>query len=286
MGSNRGLAAHDTLELLAAPKRKDLVNFLIKEGTCKTTPHLWRYVKARAKKYKVDDSDNLDMIDGFLITGLRSDFFGPKGTIHQFAEREFDIEIEGDGINCRIRGFIDRLFIYKIDGKLFIKVVDYKGSKKKHSEEELTTGQALMYQLALSFLYPEIELGEFKFIFLKFAKDPYQSYTPLSKSALNGYLQFLTSVQEYVNNFSEKNIGDNYGKLNKKMTFLCGPAKSGWICPHQNPMDYYVLLDKDRVITKSSFNDDLIPKEGETIEKRYYSGCSYFFNSKGERIRT
>lgn len=283
-GSNRGLCAHDTLELLGAEKRRKLTNDLIKEGTCKTTPFLWRFIKARASKYKVGDEKNLEMIDGFLITALKNGFWGPEGTIHTFIEKDFDLEIEGDGINCRIKGFLDKIFLYKIDNSLFIRVLDFKGSKKRHSEEELNSGQALMYQLALWFLYPKIPLKEFDFVFMKFSDSPNQSYTPVSEETLTGYLHYLTYIQQQINAFSEKDIPSNYGKLNDKTRFLCGPAKSGWICPHQNPLDYYVLLNEKGEIIKSSFKEDLVAKEGERVEMRYYQGCGYFFKD-GKRIR-
>lgn len=284
-GSNRGSCAHDTFELLGIPKRKKLTEELIKNNTCKKHPALWRFIKNRAEKYKVGDQENLDIIDGFIITGLKSNFWGPEGTIHTLIEKDFDIEIEGDGINCRIKGFLDRSFIYKVNNTLYIRCVDFKGSKKKHSEEDLVAGQALMYQLALYFLYPKIQLKEFDFIFLKFPKDPYQSYSPVSEEALIGYLYYLTHIQQAINNFSEKDISSNYGKLNDKTKFLCGPAKSGWICPQQNPLDYYVLLNEKDEIIKSSFKQDLVAKENEKVEKRFYKGCSHFFDSSGNRIR-
>jgi len=284
-GSQRGLCAHDTLELLGIQKRRGLTEELIRKGTCKTTPFLWRFIKARATKYNVGDDENLDMIDGFLITGLKNGFWGPEGTIHTFIELEFDIEIEGDGIDCRIKGFLDRGFMRKVDNSLLISFLDFKGSKKKHSLEDLTSGQALMYQLALWLLYPKIPLEKFDFVFLKFPKDPYQSYTPVDEATLIGYLYYLTEIQKSINNFTEKDIPSNYGKLNDKMRFLCGPAKSGWICPHQNPLDYYVLLNDKGEIIKSSFKEDLVAKDDEKIESRSYQGCSYFFRD-GKRIRS
>jgi hypothetical protein len=285
-GSNRGSCAHDTLELLGVPKRKDLTDKLIAEGTCKNHPALWRFVKNRAAKYKVGDEENLNIIDGFLITGLKSGFWGPQGTIHTFIEKDFDIEVEGDGINCRIKGFIDKFFIYRALESLYIRGIDFKGSKKKHNEEDLTAGQGLMYQLALWFLYPTIPLKEFDFVFLKFPKDPYQSYTPVKEGALMGYLYYLTEIQRQINAFTEKDIPSNYGKLNDKMRFLCGPAKSGWICPHQNPLDYFILLNDKGEIIKSSFKDDFSPKERERVELKRYLGCQYFFNKEGRRIRS
>jgi len=79
-------------------------------------------------------------------------------------------------------------------------------------------------------------------------------------------MSYLTQIQAQINAFSEKDIPSNYGKLNDKMRFLCGPAKSGWICPHQNPLDYYVLLNDKGEIVKSSFKEDLVAKDDEKIE--------------------
>ncbi len=283
-GSLRGSTCHDVLELLNKPRRKELVNRIIKDKTLKSESGLWKFVTAVAKKYRVDDRENIDLIDKFIVTALNCDFWGPEGTIHTHIEKDFDIEVEGDEVNFRIRGFIDKFFIIRDGDVLVIDGADYKSSKAKLNADDLRYGQAAMYQLALSLLYPKIKMRNFKFIFLKFPKDPYQVFEVLSDDALEGYMIYLTHIQSQINAFSEKDIPANYGKLNEKMKFLCGPAKSGWICPHQNPLDYYVLLRGSEIV-KSSFKDDFEPKKDEIVEKRWYSGCSYFFDKQGKRIR-
>lgn len=284
-GSLRGSTIHDTLELLSKDRRKKLVAELRADNTCRNHAGLWKFIVKTAKKYRVDDAANLDIIDKFIVVALNSEFYGPEESIHTFIEKEFDLEVEGDGINFRAKGFIDRFHIAKIDKDLCIFGADYKSSSKKMDKSEVASGQALMYQLALHLLYPNIKMRDFRFIFLKFPNNPYQVYEPVSEEALIGYMYFLTEMQQKINNFSEKDIPLNYGKLNYKMSGLCGPAKSGWICPHQNPLDYYVLLNDKGEILKSSFKEDLMAKEGERVEARHYEGCGFFFKN-GKRIRS
>jgi len=276
-GSLRGSTCHDVLELLNKPRRRKQVDRIVINQTVTNDTGLWKFVCLVAKKYKVDDPENLELIDSFLVTALKCDFWGPENTIHTFIEKEFDLEIEDDGIDCRIRGFIDRFHLVKESNSLVIYAADYKSSSKKLDKNDLETGQALMYQLALSLLYPNVKMRDFRFIFLKFPDSPYQVYTPVDESALNGYLYYLSHIQQLINSFSEKDVDSNYGKLNQKTKFLCGPSKSGWICPHQKPLDYHVLLDNNNDIIKSSFDNNFSVKVGESVEKRSYKGCKHFY---------
>ena len=286
-GSNRGNVVHQVLELLALIERKSLVEDLIKRGTCKTTPHVWRLIKIYAKTFKVDNEDDLKQIDSFIITALNCEFYGPEGTKEIYIEKDFDIEFEDkkNGICFRVKGFIDWTCLVSKNDTTFLISRDYKSSKAKFDATEvLTSMQGAIYQMALSVLFPKIKLEKFVFEFLKFPKNPHQEFPLFSEDQMLGFQMFLTEIQRQINGFTEKDVGSNYGKLNDKMRFLCGPAKSGWICPHQNPLDYYVLLKGNEII-KSSFKDDFSPKEGERVESKHYLGCSYFFKD-GKRIRS
>ena len=288
-GSNRGNVTHQILEILATEKRRGLAQSLIKKGTCKKDRGLWRLIQIYARQFNVDNEDNLKQIDQFIITALNCDFLGPENTVERFIEKDFDIEFEDKklGILFRVKGFIDWSALISQDESLFLISRDYKTSKQRFDTQEVKTSmQGAIYQMALSVLFPKIKLKEFKFIFLKFPKNPYQEFPIFSDSEMTGFQIYLSEIQKRLTVFTEKDIGSNYGKLNDKMRFLCGPAKSGWICPHQNPLDYYVLLNDKGEIIKSSFKEDLVAKEDEKVEKRYYSGCSWFFDKNGKRIRS
>jgi len=278
-GSSRGNCLHDTLELLAKDRRRKLVKKIIKADTCKDFPGLWKLVNAYAKKWNVADQDNLNMIDQFILVALNTEFYGPPGTIETHIEKAFDFEIEEKDISFRVRGFIDSFHIVKKYNSLYICARDFKSSKAKFSAKDIDANiQGAIYQMAFQYLYPEIPLKDFKFIFVKFPKQPVQEFPLFSEMQLRGLKIYLTYIQGIVNNFNEKDINDNFGALNEKMKFLCGPAKSGWICPHQKPLEYYALKDKDGNIIKTSFNNDI--KGGE---KMFYPGCSFFYKDGKKR---
>jgi len=91
----------------------------------------------------------------------------------------------------------------------------------------------------------------------------------------------LTEFQRQINNFSEHNIGDNLGIQKWETKFLCGPSKSGWICPHQRPLDYFAIINKGGEIIKTAFTQEELESkvkvvEGEKLVKKKYLGCIYF----------
>ena len=69
-GSLRGSSIHDTLELLSKDRRKELVASVVGDNTCQNQRGLWKYIQAVAKKYRVDEKDNLEIIDKFILTPI------------------------------------------------------------------------------------------------------------------------------------------------------------------------------------------------------------------------
>ncbi len=288
-GAQRGLCAHNTFEILANKRHKHIVEKAIEQNTCTRIPSLWKLIETYAEQNNVDDPENLSMIDEFIITGLKTDFYGPKNTVKIEIEKKFELEVEKPGVLYKILGFIDRINWIQDGENLYISIVDYKSSKAKFDKDKSkSANQGIIYQLAVKYLYPQIKLDSFKFIFLKFRNDPYQSFNLLSEDQLLGYELWLTGIQKSIENFSEKNISDNYAahSIQLRMT-RCGKIgikKDGtpnFICSAYRPLEYYVLLDKDNKIIKSSFNNDLVVdiNKKEKVEKRNYNGCSYYYKS-------
>ncbi len=291
-GSKRGSTVHDVLELLLKPRHKKRYNAAIHHNTCAGDPVLWKLLRRFAKHYGVDDQENLDTMDKFIMTALKHEFFGPKGTKEVFGEKEFNIEVNKDGRRYNIRGFIDQTFIVNDQEGALVVVRDFKSSKAKFTEDKAEDNiQSYTYQLATKILYPEIKRRKFHFLFLKFPRAPVQDQPSFTDDQLVGFEWRLTFLQEQVEKFTEKNSKDNFAALDINRRWLCGKEgkkKDGtpmWICGARNPMDYYVILDKDGGIVKSAFTEkELTAEEGQTIELRRYKGCSYYWNqTTGQR---
>lgn len=288
-GAQRGSVCHDTFEILANKRHKHIVDKAIEQNTCTRIPALWKLIEAFADKNNVNDAENLSIIDEYIVTGLKTDFYGPKNIVKIEIEKRFELEVEKKNILYKLTGFIDRINWIQEGDNLFLEIQDYKSSKAKFDDKKiLENHQSIIYQLAIKYLYPQIPLKSFKFIFLKFRADPYQQFELLTEDQLLGYEYWLTGIQKNLENFSEKNIPDNYAAHSIKLRMTrCGKIgikKDGtpnFICSAYRPLEYYVLLDKDNKIIKSSFNNDLVTdiNKKEKVEKRNYNGCSYYYKS-------
>jgi len=289
-GSSRGSSAHLMLELLSSPKRKHLIPKIIEKDSIKPFPSLWRLLKTYANKHNVGDQANLGLIDFFVLTGLIWDQ-EPEGTVETLIEKEFNFEVidKERGIRYKLLGFIDKAYLIIRDGKKYVKIVDYKSSKDFFKKEKLENNvQSIIYQLVARYLFPEHELLSFDFLFLKFRKNPIQSTGIYSQELLNGFEHYLTDIQTQIENFSLANTNDVIAYLDPTKFRLCGTEKEGlkkdgtplWICPARKPMWYWVELDEKREIKKSYFENE--KPEGIKVEKRFYSGCSFFFNKEGK----
>lgn len=292
-GAQRGLVAHNILEILSNRRHSKIVDKVLKDLTCISHKPLWKLINIYAQQNNVSDQENLSLIDQFIITGLKTDFYGPKDIKEIEVERKFDIEVEDKdrGVLYRINGFIDRInwIEDKKTNTVFADVRDYKSSRdffdKKKIEENT---QAILYQISMKYLFPDKKLNSFKFIFLKFGDNPYQEFKLYSDEQIAGYELLLTQLQKKVETFSLKNIPENYAATTPflKLTRCgkIGTKKNGdpnFICSAYKSFYYYVLIDKDGKIKKSEFELNFIPQEGEKVEKRFYPGCSYFCNKDG-----
>jgi hypothetical protein len=249
------------------------------------------------------------------VNGLHYDFFGGDDNkpYKAISEEAFDISIEKGDISYRIRGFIDKLFLYKENSYALIR--DFKSSKQVFKGKEITDNlQNLMYSLAVRHLYPKHKNRESEFIFLKFdlSKDMFNHkgngiirMEPVSDGELLGLEHELTIIQEYIDSFDEEKATSNYAgaqsypsdgtfggplacgkdgfKISKGEPVLdkAGKPIKAFICSYRKAFSYYALKNESGKLISTSFVEDhhkLLNKKGETdsIELMHYEGCPYW----------
>jgi len=299
-GAKRGSICHLIFELLGEKKRKKYYNKIIKAQDIFAVPSIKRLVMKHAVREQVDDPENIELIKEMTYNGLTYDFFGGdlgKPT-KEFSEKDFEI-IKNDGeVSYKIRGFIDKLFLYK--KKKFALIRDFKTSKSVFKGKDATDNlQDLMYSLAVKNLFPEYSERVSEFLFLKFDLDNESSNSglmqmkPLDNEELYGFELQLTEIQRYLDNFSEKHARCNFaahkgfpndGSFTGKL--LCGFAKEKgelkldgspkWHCSMKFDFFYYHVKNKDGDVIASyfeeDFTEDLVPDDC-TYEIKYYEGC-------------
>ena len=313
-GASRGWIVHLILELLAHKKRKKRLAAVRKAGSILQDAPLKRLALYHAARLAVDDEENVAFIDTMILNGLNYDFNGdaqqkPKKI---FNEYKFDITLDTEYSQCRVLGFIDKLFIYK-DGSALIR--DFKTSKQVFKGGDITDNlQNLIYSLATKELYPEVKKVNCEFLFLKFPLHSDLLGSPgkgalrleeVSDEELEGFKYQLDATQKYLDNFSDVTALSNMAAVKgypKDGTFggplVCGREGfkqsrgelvldaqgnkiPNYICPYRQARDYYVLLDKNGKILKSTFAEtpeELVADDaaGEKIECRNYNGCPHW----------
>jgi len=270
-GSSRGTICHLIFELLLNDRHKKYFDDLCsgKAGVIKN-PCIHRLILKHAKKLKVDDEENLDLIYDMIQTGLQTDFYC-EGAISVEPEKEFLFE-EKDYL---LNGFIDKLAFYD-ENKC--KISDYKSSKKKFSKEEIDFNlQNLIYSLAV---YKEKNIiPDVDFIFLKFKKQAIQQAPKPTKEQLAGFEAYLSYIAKQLASFDEKSSTSSLAATSVKKKWMCGSDVEGkWICPSRLPVVYYIGLDDKDKFVKSSFDrKDLEDNEKIVlINKIDYKGCPFW----------
>ena len=299
-GARRGSICHLVFEVLGVKGRKKYYNKILKTQDVFSVPSIKRLILKHAIREGIDDCDNVDMMKDMIFNGLSYDFFGTElgNPTEEYSEKDFDI-VKNDGdIKYKIRGFIDKLFLYK--RKKFAIIRDFKTSKEVFKGKDQTDNlQDLMYSLAVKNLFPEYSERVSEFLFLKFDLDPDAKKSgvvrmkPLDEDELKGFEMQLSEIQKYLDNFSEKDAQKNYAAhqgFPKDNSFsgklLCGFAtKKGelkidgnpkWHCPMKFDFFYYEVTNAEgKFITsyfEDEFSEDLVP-EGCSYEMKYYQGC-------------
>jgi hypothetical protein len=294
-GANRGTVAHEVFELLGDPKNKKEYDKIITKQDVFASVKIKKLITSLAKQLKVDDEINLKIIKDYTLNGLMFDFFGEaKGKIKEsYSEKDFEFDINENDLNYKVKGFIDKLFIYE-DNSAIIR--DFKSSKEKFKGKDLEDNlQDLMYVLAVKKMFPEVKKINTEFLFLKFS-DGLIPMPELSDAEICGFEQQLSFIQTYLDNFNEKIA---VKKLAAKADYpkddsfsgplMCGRAKSVgqikkdgtpmWHCSAKFAFDYFQIKDENNVIIDSCYKED----KKEYIEKYKdkkvkfelfkYSGC-------------
>ena len=311
-GASRGTVCHAVFECLGNPRHKHHYDDIMKADDIGGSTVVERMVETYAKKLLVNDDENMQLIKDMIMNGLKYDFFGE--TIDEpteaISEKDFDLFVDEDGKKYRIKGFIDKLFLYGKKKRALIR--DFKSSKQVFKGKDVTDNlQDLMYSLAVKHLYPEYLKRQSEFVFLKFDlnKDIFGEFgkgllkmVEVTDEELEGFEYELTEIQKYLDNFSIHHAKSNYASdqdYPKDGTFggplVCGKEGykkrrgeflldaegckiENYICSVRKPMEYYVLLDKDGKIIGSSFKNNrkslqAKKKKGQKIELRKYEGC-------------
>ena len=114
-GALRGTICHLVFEVLGVKGRKKYFNKILKSQDVFSVPSIKRLILKHAAKEGVDDQENVDLMKDMIYNGLTYDFFGQdlgKPT-KEYSEKDFDIIKDDGSIQYKIRGFIDKLFLYK-----------------------------------------------------------------------------------------------------------------------------------------------------------------------------
>jgi len=163
-GASRGTVCHLVFETLGEKKHKKEYNKIIKKNDVFASDLVKDIILSEAKKLKVDDEDNLELIKDMTLKGLKYDFYGTdldKPT-KIFSELDFDLSKDDDEFRYRILGFIDKLYLYKSKDTAIIR--DFKSSKSMFVGDEISDNiQDWMYALAVKEKFPEykIDLANF-----------------------------------------------------------------------------------------------------------------------------
>ena len=317
-GASKGWICHLIFELLGAEKHAFHLKKALKEGSIYASNALERLVTIHANRLGVNYDEALVDMDEMALKGLKYDFFGgaktkPKEAI---SEKDFDLVVEDGDKNYRIKGFIDKLFLYNKHAV----IRDFKTSKQVFKGKDLTDNlQDLMYSLAIKKLYPKYKKRNSEFLFLRFPlgedllgapqKGLLQMET-IGDEELEGFEYHLTEITKYLNDFTPTKAVASFAatKPYPKDGSFGGPLSCGkegfkkhrgeplldqngdkipaYICPFRRPMSYYALLNSAGEVKRGVFEGDegsleSLKKEGDTIELREYEGCPHW-NKKDE----
>lgn len=297
-GASRGDICHAVFECLGKDDKKRRKHFkkILKEEDAFCIPSIKRMILKRAERLNVDDEENLRQINEMIVTGLRFDFFGKdlQNPTEAFSEYEFDLHVKKGKKNYKIKGYIDKLFLYKKKNLAVIR--DFKTSKKVFEGEEISKNlQDYIYCLAVKHMFPDYDNRKSEFLFLKFDLDGkgYLEMESISEEDLEKFEKDMTQAQTYLENFDIRKAKSSYAADKPRGEgfvgqIVCGfakypgePKKDGnpkWHCHFKFPFDYYCLTDEEGHVKMTALAEDyaaLLKKKGENdkIEKRHYEGC-------------
>lgn len=302
-GARLGDCAHIILECLAPEKRKKYVSKILKKNDIFCIQSVKHLAYKLIHRHSLDSEVFILKLKEFVLNGLRSDFYGlARGKpIATYTEREFLIEKPE---KYKVRGFIDRLFVYK-DGTVVVR--DYKSSKEAYKGHESSSEniQASDYALAVREIVKDVLVKKIivEFLFLKFDCTKESVWSPkiyrgkqtkelehngggkitieFSPEEISGFEHELESYQKYLENFTEKTAQENFaadqgmpndGSFSGKL--LCGMGtvegelkKDGtpkFACAAKFAFNYYHIFDAENNFVATCFLH-----EREKLEAKY-----------------
>lgn len=272
-----GSLAHSIFEALQKPRHRKHYDIILDGRLGKSVYNskpIARWIKNfLAKNPDVTPKLSIEF-DSLVLVGLETDFFCLGADKVLPPEHEFLLEIEG----MKIKGYIDILAFYKDK----IKIRDYKSQGKRFTDDEMENNiQAGIYQLYANQKFEQP--AEVEFVMLRHPETKrmpgkhLQTVPPYSKDQLSGFVQYLKYLNEQVQNFSLERATDNLKALTDD-----GFCKR--VCQFKDPKTYYILLDSEgQILQSSDEKSKLKAKDGQTVEKKSYTGCPYFYNSDGKQ---
>ncbi len=299
-GALIGDTVHIILECLGSSRHKKHYNKIISKKDIFASKSIKRLVYKHVKRKQLNEESHIHDICTMALNGLLYDFFGKQyGEPTQvISEKDFELTVEQEDIQYKVKGFIDKLYIYENISLVLIR--DFKTNKKKYEGKEVSDNlQDYIYTLAIRKLYPELKDIKMEFLFLKqeLNDDAVMPMQTKNKYELLGFEYELTGYQKYADTFTEKtavsNMAANQG-MPKDGSFagklLCGFAKEPnqlkkdgtpmWYCTYKFGFDYFAIVDKDDKIKKSAFTKKELLGikllDGEKIVKKKYDGCPCF----------
>jgi hypothetical protein len=294
-GARRGTITHLILEVLLNPRHRKHYDDIMAARSCKGSNAVWRLIVKKAMKEGICDDQNVDLIDDFILVGLSHNFFGDSITDTVLSEEIYEFKVNEGGKKYFIVAKIDKIFVKKHGGGIFIEIVDYKTSKVKFEGNKINWNiQEFVYTLAAKKMFPDAKGHELSFLFLKFPKSPVVSSTTISALELDGFEYYLTDMQSLLEGFGRKQAESNFAALKgypKPEEGFCGLLKCGYAkepgqlkkdgslmyhCEAKFPFSFYAVKKGDKIVRSAFEKEDLVIKDGEKLVKKRYKGCKYF----------
>lgn len=301
-GSSKGSVSHEVFEFLGDPKNIKEYETIVFHQDAMKSKKVAKMVKKMAKELEVDDEENMADINRMIVNGLNHDFFGQElgDVIESYSEKDFDFDVRENDLDYRVKGFIDKLFIYA-DGTAVIR--DFKSSKQVFSGKDLSDNlQDLMYTLAVRRLFPHVKNIHTEFLFLKFdlKANGAIKMPKLSEDELAGFEEQLSDIQYYLDNFTEKTAKENMAARQdypKDGSFggpiMCGRAKTKdqlkkdgskmWSCKAKHPLEFWQIKDENGKVIDSCFFEDEQKYRKKYPDKNFevfqYFGCPSWYRN-------
>ena len=129
-GAKRGTICHLVFECLGNPRHKHHFKKIVKSKDVFASKAVRVLIEKNARQLDVADEENMDLIKDMTLAGLNYYFYGGSlgKPTEAISEKEFDIKVEKGKKRYVIKGFIDKLFLYKRKKTALIR--DFKTSKQ------------------------------------------------------------------------------------------------------------------------------------------------------------